>query len=60
MGGGTILAYGRIGVVIHKDALSKKNCVIESNAVTGDNVFVGTGARFLGDEYYWRICSSPS
>ena len=61
IGEGTTLAYGGIGVVIHKDAVIGKNCVIESNVtiggrnsnpkvpVIGDNVFIGTGARVLGD-----------
>lgn len=61
MGGGTILAYGGVGVVIHKNAVIGKNCVIESNVtiggrnnlpgvpVIGDNVFIGTGARILGN-----------
>ena len=61
VGEGTTLAYGGIGVVIHKDAVIGKNCVIESNVtiggrnnipsapVIGDNVFIGTGARILGD-----------
>lgn len=61
VGEGTILAYGGVGVVIHRDAVIGKNCVIESNVtiggrnnnpkvpVIGDGVFIGTGARILGD-----------
>lgn len=61
VGEGTTLAYGGIGVVIHKNAVIGDNCVIESNVtiggrnnipaapVIGDNVFIGTGARILGD-----------
>lgn len=61
VGMGTTLAYGGIGVVIHKDAIIGQNCVIESNVtiggrnnipdapVIGDNVFIGTGARILGN-----------
>lgn len=61
VGEGTTLAYGGIGVVIHKNAVIGRNCVIESNVtiggrnnipsapVIGDNVFIGTGARILGD-----------
>ena len=61
IGNGTIIAYGGIGVVIHTNAVIGKNCVIESNVtiggrnnnpkvpVIGDNVFIGTGARILGD-----------
>ena len=61
VGKGTTLAYGGIGVVIHKDAIIGQNCVIESNVtiggrnnipdapVIGDNVFIGTGARILGN-----------
>ncbi|PEQ95222.1 serine acetyltransferase [Bacillus sp. AFS006103] len=60
IGEGTTIAYGGIGVVIHKKAKIGHNCVIESNVtiggrsnlpelpVIGDNVFVGTGARVLG------------
>lgn len=61
IGNGTILAYGGVGVVIHKNAVIGKNCVIESNVtiggrnnipftpVIGNNVFIGTGARILGN-----------
>lgn len=61
MGKGTILAYGGVGVVIHKEVVIGKNCVIESNVtiggrnnkskvpVIGNNIFIGTGARILGD-----------
>lgn len=61
IGAGTHIAYGGIGVVIHKDAVIGKNCVIESNVtiggrnndpkvpVIGDNVFIGSGARILGN-----------
>ena len=61
IGEGTKLGYGGIGVVIHKDAVIGKNCVIESNVtiggrnnepivpVIGDRVFIGTGARILGN-----------
>ena len=61
IGEGTVLAYGGVGVVIHRYAQIGKNCVIESNVtiggrnniprvpVLGDNVFVGTGAKILGD-----------
>ena len=59
--GDTTLAYGGVGVVIHKNAVIGRNCVIESNVtiggrnsipaapVIGDNDFIGTGARILGD-----------
>ncbi len=61
VGEGTCLAYGGIGVVIHRDAVIGKNCVIESNVtiggrnnnpnvpVIGNGVMIGTGARILGD-----------
>ena len=61
IGKGSLLAYGGIGVVIHKNAVIGCNCVIESNVtiggrnnnsnvpVIGNNVFIGTGARILGD-----------
>ncbi|MCD7785685.1 MAG: serine O-acetyltransferase [Oscillospiraceae bacterium] len=59
--GGTTLAYGGVGVVIHKNAVIGKDCIIESNVtiggrnnipgapVIGDNVFIGTGAKILGN-----------
>ncbi|WP_156946261.1 serine O-acetyltransferase [Clostridium akagii] len=61
IGKGTVIAYGGIGVVIHKKAAIGQNCVIESCVtiggrsnieklpVLGDRVFVGTGAKVLGD-----------
>ncbi len=61
IGEGTTIAYGGVGVVIHKEAIIGENCVIESNVtiggrnnnpnvpVIGDNVLIGTGARILGD-----------
>lgn len=61
IGPGTTIAYGGIGVVIHKDAIIGRNCIIESNVtiggrsnlsdlpIIGDNVFIGTGARVLGN-----------
>lgn len=61
IGKGTTLAYGGVGVVIHKNAVIGENCLIESNVtiggrnnnpnvpVIGNNVFVGTGARIIGD-----------
>ncbi len=61
IGEGTVLAYGGVGVIIHKDAVIGKKCVIESNVtiggrnnnpkvpVLGNGVFIGTGARILGD-----------
>lgn len=63
IGRGTVLAYGGVGVIIHKEAVVGENCVIESNVtiggrnnnpkvpVIGNNVFVGAGARILGDVY---------
>lgn len=68
IGEGTTLAYGGIGVVIHKDAVIGKNCVIESNVtiggrnniekvpVIGDYVFIGTGARILGNVCVGNHC----
>lgn len=61
IGKGTTLAYGGVGVVIHKRAVIGENCVIESNVtiggrnnikdlpVIGNHVMIGTGARILGD-----------
>lgn len=61
IGKGTKIAYGGIAVVIHKDAIIGENCVIESCVtiggrsnlkelpVIGDNVFIGTGAKILGN-----------
>lgn len=61
IGKGTVLAYGGVGVIIHEDAVIGENCVVESNVtiggrnnepkvpVIGDHVFIGTGARILGD-----------
>lgn len=60
IGEGTFLGYGGIAVVIHKNAVIGKNCVISqcvtiggkegSNGVPviGDNVFIGAGAKVLG------------
>lgn len=61
IGEGTTIAYGGIGVVIHTNAVIGRNCVIESNVtiggrnnnpnvpVIGNNVFIGTGAKILGE-----------
>lgn len=61
IGKNTVIAYGGIGVIIHKDAIIGQNCVIESNVtiggrsniktlpIIGDNVFIGTGAKVLGN-----------
>ncbi|MDA8874195.1 hypothetical protein N9H78_00810 [Winogradskyella sp.] len=60
LGKGTRLAYGGIGVVLHKRTVMGKNCVIGTNVtvggrsghyevpVIGDNVFIATGAKVLG------------
>lgn len=61
IGYNTILAYGGIGVVIHKRAVIGGNCIIGSNVTIGgksqsvnvptigDNCFIATGAKILGD-----------
>lgn len=61
IGDGTNIAYGGIGVVIHKKAKIGKNCIVSSCTtiggrsnindlpVIGDNVYIGTGARILGN-----------
>lgn len=60
MGGGTKLAYGGIGIVIHSRAVIGCNCLIGQNVtiggksgwyevpVIGDNVHISAGARVLG------------
>ena len=60
LGKGTRLAYGGIGVVLHKRTVMGKNCVIGTNVtvggrsghyevpVIGDNVFIATGTKVLG------------
>lgn len=61
IGRNTVVAYGGVAVVIHKKAIIGENCMIESCVtiggksnhknlpVIGDNVFIGTGAKILGD-----------
>jgi serine O-acetyltransferase len=61
IGDGTIFGYGGIGVVIHKRARIGRNCVIGTNVtvggrsksknvpVIGDDVYIATGAKILGD-----------
>lgn len=61
IGEGTMLGYGGIGVVIHKNAVIGKNVIIGPNVtiggrsnkmkvpVIGDHVYIGTGAKVLGD-----------
>ena len=68
IGKGSTLAYGGIGVIIHKDSIIGENCVIESNVtiggrnnelrvpVIGDYVFIGTGARILGPIHVGNNC----
>ena len=60
MGGGSVFAYGGIGVVIHSRAVIGKNCLIGQGVtiggksgwyevpVIGDNVHISAGARILG------------
>lgn len=60
IGGGTKLAYGGIGVVIHARAIIGNNCMIGQGVtiggksgwyevpVIGDNVEINAGARVLG------------
>ncbi len=57
----TILGYGGIGVVIHKRVVIGSNCIIGSNVtiggksgsenvpIIGNDVFIATGAKILGD-----------
>lgn len=61
IGEGTIFAYGGISLVIHKRVIIGQNCVIGSNVtiggksksigvpIIGDDVFIATGAKILGD-----------
>ncbi|MGF1760322.1 serine acetyltransferase [Photobacterium sagamiensis] len=61
IGNGTKLGYGGIAVVIHKRTVIGQNCVIGSGVtiggrsrslkvpVIGDNVYIATGAKVLGD-----------
>ncbi len=61
IGKGSYLAYGGIGVVIHKRAVLGNNVVIGSNVtiggksgiqdlpVIGNNVYIATGAKILGN-----------
>ena len=61
IGKGSILAYGGIGVIIHKKCIIGNNVVIGSQVTIGgrsgskgvpkigNNVFIGTGAKLLGD-----------
>lgn len=68
IGAGTVLAYGGIGVVIHKHAVIGEDCVIESNVtiggrnnckdlpVIGNRVMIGTGARILGNVHIGNNC----
>lgn len=61
IGKGSYLSYGGIGVVIHKRSVIGKDVVIGSNVtiggrsgledvpVIGDNVYIATGAKVLGN-----------
>lgn len=61
IGSGTQFAYGGIAVVVHKDAVIGKNCMIGQCSTVGrvhghgveiptieDNVYIGAGAKILG------------
>ena len=68
IGKNTIFAYGGIGVVIHKRSVIGKNCIIGSNVtiggksqsinvpLIGDNSFIATGAKILGDVKVGNNC----
>ena len=57
----TKIAYGGIGVVIHRNAVIGKNCMIGQGCtiggkfgskevpIIGDNVYIGAGVRILGN-----------
>lgn len=68
IGKGTVFGYGGIAIVIHKRAVIGRNCVIgscvtiggksKSHAVPviGDNVYIATGAKILGDVKVGNNC----
>ena len=60
IGGGTVLAYGGIGIVVHARSVIGRNCMIGQGVtiggksgwyevpIIGDNVHISAGARILG------------
>lgn len=68
IGEGTIFAYGGIALVIHTEAQIGRKCIIGSNVtiggkswskevpVIGDNVFIATGAKILGNVKVGNNC----
>jgi len=60
IGEGTELGYGGIGVIVHKDAVIGRNCLLSPGVVIGgrsgkdgapvieDEVLIGVGAKILG------------
>ena len=60
IGEGTELGYGGIGVIVHKDAVIGRNCLLSPGVVVGgrsgkegvpvieDEVLIGVGAKVLG------------
>ncbi|BBM66527.1 serine acetyltransferase [Vibrio alfacsensis] len=68
IGNGTTFAYGGIGVVIHKRCVIGNNCIIGSNVTIcgkskspsvqtiGENCFIATGSRILGDVRIGNNC----
>src|SRR3954453_4534910 len=60
IGEGTELGYGRIGVIVHKQAVIGRNCLLSPGVVIGgrsglpgapvieDEVLIGVGAKILG------------
>lgn len=61
IGENTLFGYGGLGIVIHKNVIIGKNCVVSQNVtiggaqgskgvpIIGDNVDIGAGANIIGN-----------